>query len=94
MQCSDGESTRFVTYLSCFCSTKSPFTSEGGLALKQWKRGDQISILPADKGKATVIMDRSTFETKMELSERGTYLVVNKDPSASSQRKKMPYFWN
>ena len=46
-------------------------------------------LFPADKGRATVVMDTQTYVKKMEalLSDRGTYKVITKDPAASLQRK-------
>jgi len=56
----------------------SNITPEERKALKELKRDDRLSILPAYKGRATVLMDKATYEQKMQLllSDTDTYKVV------------------
>ena len=37
------------------------------VAIKQLRDDDSILVLPADKGRSTVIMDRSEYERKVRL---------------------------
>ena len=54
-------------------------------ALQELKKQDDIMILPADKGKATVILDKSDYENKIQnlLSDTKTYEILKKDPTNS-----------
>ena len=47
-----------------------------------------LIIIPADKGRATVVMDRDAYDTKVTtmLSDPATYKPVTKDPTATIQR--------
>ena len=58
-------------------------------ALKSLRENKDIIILPADKGKATVVMNKSDYEDKMNhmLSDEQTYSKVDKDPASSMERK-------
>ena len=48
-----------------------------------------LVILPADKGRATVVMDKHTYESKMEsmLSDANTYERLKRDPVSSLERQ-------
>ena len=49
---------------------------------------DSIVILPADKGNATVVMDRSEYEGKLEaMLSNGTYRKQKKDPTPKIERE-------
>ena len=51
-------------------------------ALKSLKEDKSIMVLPADKGRASVVMDTDTYRTKMStLIENGPYQLLNKDPT-------------
>lgn len=58
-------------------------------ALKDHARDEDILLLPGDKAKATVVMDRADSDEKMlkMLNEKSTYQPVEKDPTASLERK-------
>ena len=63
-------------------------------ALKRLKNDDTIVILPADKGRVTVVMDKSEYYEKMShlVEDRNTYLELNSDPApalARSLNKKL-----
>ena len=49
--------------------------------LKELAKDDDIVILPADKGRATVVMDRKDYSAKMltMLGDRDTYQPMAKD---------------
>ncbi|XP_078375738.1 uncharacterized protein LOC144659173 [Oculina patagonica] len=51
-------------------------------ALKSLKEDESIMVLPADKGRASVVMGADTYRTKMStLIETGPYQRLNKDPT-------------
>ncbi|XP_063955553.1 uncharacterized protein LOC135154175 [Lytechinus pictus] len=57
-------------------------------ALKTLKNDDSITILPADKGSATIILDSTAYEDKMtELLSSGPYKMLKKDPTDRMCRK-------
>ena len=62
-------------------------------AIKQLRRNRNIVILPADKGRATVVMDISRYDSKMMdlLSDSSTYKIMDKDLTLSplSLQQKM-----
>ena len=55
-------------------------------ALKQLTKDEEIVILPADKGRATVVMDHNDYSSKLEamLEDRDTYQPV---ATAALERK-------
>ena len=51
-------------------------------ALKSLKEDESIMVHPADKGRASVVMDIDTYRAKMStLIENGPYQLLNKDPT-------------
>ena len=53
-------------------------------ALKFWQQNDNIIILPADKGRATVILNKEDHIRKCnEHLENGPYIKIKKDPPGS-----------
>ena len=57
-------------------------------ALNNLKQDDSIMILPADKGRASVVLDTNTYHDKMKtLIETGPYQLLNKDPTDRLSRK-------
>ncbi|XP_078350248.1 uncharacterized protein LOC144635053 [Oculina patagonica] len=63
-------------------------TKEMRDGLKSLKEDDSIMILPADKGRASVVLDTETYRTKMStLIEHGPYQLLNKDPTDRPTRK-------
>ena len=58
-------------------------------ALKSLKEDESIMVLPADKGRANVVMDTDTYRAKMStLIENGPYQLLKKDPTDRLTRKK------
>ena len=57
-------------------------------ALKSLQDDDSIIILPADKGNATVVMDRLEYSNKLtDLIGNGGYSKIKKDPTLKTERK-------
>jgi len=52
-------------------------------ALGNLAKNKDITILPADKGKATVIMDTDDYELKVKemLDDKRTYEILKSDPT-------------
>ena len=56
--------------------------------LKSLKEDESIVVLPADKGRAGVVLDTDTYRAKMStLIENGPYQLLNKDPTDRLTRK-------
>ena len=63
-------------------------TKEMRDALKSLKEDESIMVLPADKGRASVVMDTATYQAKIStLIENGPYQLLNKDPTERLTRK-------
>ncbi|XP_077511008.1 uncharacterized protein LOC144121592 [Amblyomma americanum] len=52
-------------------------------ALKRLQKNEAVVILPADKGNATVVLDRTEYIKKMSalLEDKNTYTKINRDPT-------------
>ncbi len=47
-----------------------------------------VAILPADKGRATVLMNKEEYHSKLtQLIQSGTYRLVKKDPTKTQETK-------
>jgi len=57
--------------------------------LRTLAKEKSVTILPADKGKARVIMDTAEYEEKVKevLSDEKVYEVLKKDPTAVYKRQ-------
>jgi len=56
--------------------------------IKNLKQDDSNMILPADKGRASVVLNTDTYHDKMKtLIETGPYQLLNKDPTDRLSRK-------
>ena len=62
---------------------KSNLSKDERIALKELSKDNDIVIVPADKGRSTVVMNKSDYNTKMNklLEDRTTYLPLKKDPT-------------
>ena len=62
---------------------KSNLTNEEKKAMKELRKDENIVILPADKGKCIVVMDRTEYIRKMEekLKDETTYKQIYEDPT-------------
>ena len=57
-------------------------------ALKELIEMDDITILPADKGNATVLMDKKDYHNNLSaMLNTGTYGKLSKDPTKSRESK-------
>lgn len=58
-------------------------------ALKNLTKYKEITILPADKGRATVVLDTDRYEEKVQtmLSDPKTYEKLKKDPTPGYKKK-------
>ena len=63
--------------------SNSNLTPEEWRAMKKLKDDEDILVLPADKGKCLVVMDKEEYIRKMEekLSDQTTYKLIEKDPT-------------
>ena len=68
---------------------RSNITREERKALQELKKEESVLILPADKGKATVLMDVSEYEEKLTemLSDEKTYEQLPSDPTQRYKRE-------
>ena len=67
---------------------KPNITKEEQDAINSLKEDNTIMILPADKGRASVVLDTDTYHAKMSaLIETGPYQLLNKDPTDRLTRK-------
>ena len=64
-------------------------TKDEQQALKRLKNDNDIVILPADKGRVTVVMDKTDYFDKMDalVNDKQTYEELKRDPTPSLQRK-------
>ena len=62
---------------------------EESIAMRELKKDDTIMVLPADKGKATVIMDTTVYKDKLKtiLDDSQTYEILKKDPTTTYKNK-------
>ena len=67
---------------------KDNLTKKERMALKGLGKNNHLTILPADKGNATVILNTMDYKLKIaSLLEDSTYKKLNKDPMDSTERK-------
>ena len=64
-------------------------TKDEQQALKRLKNDSDIVILPADKGRVTVVMDKTDYFDKMDalVNDKQTYEELKRDPTPALQRK-------
>ena len=64
-------------------------TKDEQQALKRLKNGNDIVILPADKGHVTVVMDKTDYFDLMNalVNDKQTYEELKRDPTPAMQRK-------
>ena len=67
----------------------SNLTPDEQKALKRLKTDENIVILRADKGRMTVVMDKTDYNDKMDslVNDKQTYEVLKRDPTPALQRK-------
>ena len=64
-------------------------------AMRELARDEDIVVLPADKSRLTVVMDRSDYSTKVQalLDDCDTYQPVAKDPTSVLERRMNSVLW-
>ena len=64
-------------------------TSQEALALRDLSQDESILVLLADKGKATVVMNRADYDDKIYqmLKDENMYQLLKKNPTASLEKK-------
>lgn len=67
----------------------SNLTKDEQQALKQLKNDKDIVILPADKGRVTVVMNKTNYHDKMDalVNDKQTYEELKRDLTPTLQRK-------
>ena len=73
--------------------SKSNLSKEEEKTLKQLKTDSSITIVPADKGRVTVVLDKADYVSKCEehLSDEITYKKINNDPNKKLKTKINSY---
>ena len=68
---------------------KLNITSTEFRAIESLRKDDTISILPADKGRATEVLDKTEYVSKMNdfLKDTNTYEPLKKDPTQKYQAR-------
>ncbi|XP_037528652.1 uncharacterized protein LOC119405898 [Rhipicephalus sanguineus] len=86
----DEARTRVVNVLSKLRTqpTVAPLSQQERDAVKRLRENHDIVILPADKGNASVLLDKSKYIEKMHLllSDKQTYAPAARDPTPKLQR--------
>ena len=85
----DNIRSRVTSTLQSASLPNSNLTPDELKALKRLKTDENIVILPADKGRVTVVMDKTDYNNKMNslVNDKQTYEVLKRDPTPALQRK-------
>ena len=85
----DNIRSKVTSTLQSASLTNSNLTPDEQKALKRLKTDENIVILPADKGRVTVVMDKTDYNDKMDslVNDKQTYEVIKRDPTTALQRK-------
>ena len=85
----DNIRSRIASTIQSSSLTDSNLTKDERQALKRMKTDENIVILPADKGRVTVVMDKTDYYDKMDtlVNDKQTYEELKRDPTPSLQRK-------
>ena len=80
---------RIFNLLARHNTPPSNLTPGESKALKELKQEKSLIIIPADKGRATVVMDREDYDGKLHsmLQDTTTYRRIEKDPSLGLERR-------
>uniref|UniRef100_A0A8C6M6V9 Uncharacterized protein n=1 Tax=Nothobranchius furzeri TaxID=105023 RepID=A0A8C6M6V9_NOTFU len=75
-------------HLFSFQIQHSNITKEEQSAMTALSKNEQIIILPADKGRTTVVMDREKYKQQMKqmLEDKNTYEILKKDPTENIKK--------
>ena len=85
----DNIRSRVGSTLQTASITSNNLTKDEKQALKRLKNDENIVILPADKGRVTVVMDKEDYHDKMNelVNDKQTYQELERDPTPALQRK-------
>ena len=85
----DNIRSRIASTIQSASLPDSNLTKDERQALKGLKTDENIVILPADKGRVTVVMDKTDYHDKMDalVNDKQTYQVLKRDPTPALQRK-------
>ncbi|CAH3195997.1 unnamed protein product, partial [Porites evermanni] len=85
----DNNRSRMTSTLQSASLPNSNLTPNKQKALKRLKTDENVVILPADKGRVTVVMDKTDYNDKMDslVKDKQTYEVLKRDPTPALQRK-------
>ena len=85
----DNIRSRIASTIQSSALTDSNLTKDERQAPKRLKTDENIVILPADKGRVTVVMDKTDYYDKMDtlVNDKQTYEELKRDPTPSLQRK-------
>ena len=88
-KCKDNIRTRMASTIQWASLPDSNLTKDERQALKRLKTDENIVILPDDKGRVTVVMDKTDYYDKMDalVNDKQTYEVLKRDPTPVLQRK-------
>ena len=85
----DNIRSRIASTIQSASLPDSNLTKDERQALKRLETDENIVILPADKGRVTVVMDKTDYYDKMDalVNDKQTYQVLKRDPTPALQRK-------
>ena len=85
----DNIRSRIASTIQSASITDSNLTKDERQALKRLKTDEDIVILPADKGRVTVVMDKTDYYDKMDtlVNDKQTYEELKRDPTPALQRR-------
>ena len=85
----DNIRSRVTSTLQSASSPNSNLTRDEQKALKRLKTDENIVTLPADKGRVTVVMEKTDYNDKMDslVNDKQTHEVLKRDPTPALQRK-------
>ena len=85
----DNIRSRIASTIQSASLTDINLTKHERQALKRLRNDNDILILPADKGRVTVVMDKTDYHDKMDelVNDKQTYEVLKRDPTPALQRK-------
>ncbi|PFX25073.1 ATP-dependent DNA helicase PIF1 [Stylophora pistillata] len=85
----DNIRSRIASTIQSTSLNDSNLTRDEQRALKRLRNDENIVILPADKGRVTVVMDKTDYHDKMDalVNDKRTYEELKRDPTPALQRK-------
>ena len=85
----DNIRSRVASTIQSTSLTDSNLTKDERQGLKRLKTDENIVILPADKGRVTVVVDKTDYYDKMDtlVNDKQTYEELKRDPTPTLQRK-------